>query len=114
MTYDLSFAHVRDVEQMLERMPRHIGYAGMSPEVRDLYFDVCLYRDAIIGYASWYRRKRMPKTIAETAFIPPSVWERLENLELRAKYEADRAGIQKARELADFTSTLCSLMFLPA
>jgi hypothetical protein len=113
MKYDISFAHLCDVEQMLERMPRHIGYAGMSPEVKDLYFDVCLHGDAIVGYASWYRRKRIPKTIAETAFIPPSVWERLENLELGAKHEADRAGIQNARELADFTATLSSLMFLP-
>ena len=87
-----------------------LEFGGMSREVRDLYFDVHLYCDAMVGYTSWYLRKKMPK-VPERAFLPRNIWARIKSLELSCKSDADRDGVKGAKELTIFVENLTNLMF---
>jgi len=108
--YDNNFSNINAVEAAIESIPKTIEFQGMSKDVVRLYSDISLHCDAIVGYASWYVRRATP-SFAENPFVPDKLWSRLEELESQVESPVDKHGLNKARELAEFTNKLASLMF---
>ena len=113
MNFDSSFKNIPKVDQLIKNCPSRIEFAGFSEAVQDILFDAYDYLDAMVGYSSWYLRKKSPK-VYEGAFLPKKFWEDLEMIEANNKNPFDIPGIRKTREIGEFVQRLTNLMFAPS
>jgi hypothetical protein len=111
MTFDKAFVNKAAVREAVANIPRFVEIGKMTEEMRIIYLDINMHADAMVGYASWYTREKVPR-VSTVAFLPSSIWRRIEKLESGCKSDDDRRNLNAVKELAGFVEGLTSLMFL--
>lgn len=113
MIFDNEFRNIDAVKRMAENYPVLVDFNHLSPDVRDLLFDVHDHLDAMAGYADWYIRVLTPPAIASQAFINADFWKRLEQVRMHAGSSGDRLALDRIAEVAQFVEKLSLLIFCP-
>lgn len=108
--FDKTFMNRAAVRVAVANRPRFVEIGKMTEEVRGIYLDIEMHADAMVGYASWYTRKKVPR-VSVAAFLPSSVWRRIEKLESGCKSDQERRDLNAVKESARFVEGLTDLMF---
>lgn len=109
--FDKTFVNRAAGREAVANAPRFVEIGKMTEEMRKIYLDIDMHVDAMVGYASWYTRKRAPR-VSAAAFLPSSVWGRIEELESGCKSDQERRDLNAVKESARFVEALTDLMFL--
>jgi hypothetical protein len=112
--YDQSFKNIEHVTRLLgEQPPSVIAFdKEASLELENLGFELEQYRDAIVGYASWYVRRSAPENIVPEAFVNKHTRDLVTRFLHQKLSVQDQELFDKIKKLLDFVDQLTGLIFI--